>query len=86
MISNGAHGTNIRYGTMSSFVYAIELIDATGKLHNLTRDSKDPKVAEYFDAALVSFGSLGIFYSITLQCEEEYNMIHIRSRAVLSEY
>lgn len=65
-ISNGAHGTNIKYGTMSSLVYAIELIDVSGKVHNLTRDSSDPKTKDYFDAALVSFGSLGIIYSITL--------------------
>ena len=38
-IANGAHGTNIKYGTMSSLVYAIELIDASGKVHILTRDS-----------------------------------------------
>jgi len=38
-ISNGTHGTNIKYGTISSMVYALELIDASGKAHNLTRDS-----------------------------------------------
>ena len=70
---------------MSSLVYAIELIDASGKVHNLTRDSQDPKIQNYFDAALVSFGSLGVIYSITLQCEEEYNMINIRSIVKKSE-
>jgi len=38
-ISNGTHGTNIKYGTISSMVYALELIDSSGNSHKLTRDS-----------------------------------------------
>jgi FAD/FMN-containing dehydrogenase len=78
-VSNGTHGTSIKHGSFSSLVYGIELIDVTGKLWSLTRDSKDPKIQRYFDAALVSFGSLGIIYSITMEGVEDFNMFNVRS-------
>jgi len=84
-VSNGTHGTNIHNGSFSSLVYAMELIDANGKVWNLTRDSKDPAISRYFDAALISFGSLGIIYSITMQCDPDYNMVKILSHAKWSE-
>jgi len=83
-VSNGTHGTSIEHGSFSSLVYAIELIDVTGKVWNLTRDSKDPKIAKYFDAALISFGSLGIIYSITMQGVEDFNMFNVRSNTDFS--
>jgi len=84
-VSNGTHGTRLNYGSFTSLVHEIELIDAKGKLWTLTRDSKDPTISRYFDAALISFGSLGMIYSITLQCVEEFNMINIRSKNRFSE-
>jgi L-gulonolactone oxidase len=78
-VSNGTHGTSIENGSFSSLVYAIELIDAKGNIHTLTKDSKDPKLSRYFDAALISFGSLGVIYSITMQGVEDFNMFNVRS-------
>jgi len=85
-VSNGTHGTCITNGSFSSLVYGMELIDANGKMWNLTRDSKDPTISRYFDAALISFGSLGIIYSITMQCVEDYNMIITFNKAKFSDY
>lgn len=73
-IANATHGTNISHGTYSSLVKAIRLVTGEGELLHLTRDTQNLIERERFEAALVSFGALGIFYSITLQCESTYDI------------
>lgn len=85
-VSNGTHGTNITQGTFADLVEEIELVDYRGKLLTLRRDATDEKQRDYFDAAVVSFGSLGIIYSITMRCIPEYNMIIYRETASLKHY
>lgn len=63
-LSTGVHGTG-HTGTLSSFLREIELITADGTLHKLS------PISDYdaFAAASVGLGSLGVIYSVTLQCE-----------------
>ena len=65
-VCNSTHGSSIKYGTFCSLVTEIEILDANGKLWKLPRESQDPQIRRYFDAALVSFGALGVIYSITM--------------------
>lgn len=65
--STATHGTG-HTGTLSSFIKEIELISADGKLHKFS----DKTNTEYAAAARVSIGSLGIIYSLTLQCESAF--------------
>ena len=68
-IANATHGTNFSRGTMSSFVTELQIVlFREGRAQLVTLKRGEP----WFEAAVASFGSLGIIYSITLQCEEPY--------------
>jgi FAD/FMN-containing dehydrogenase len=81
-IANATHGTNLSRGTMSSFVVELQVVvfqadgsdPSRGKaeLCTLRRDDPDPRRRAWFEAAVASFGSVGVIYAITLQCEEPY--------------
>jgi L-gulonolactone oxidase len=85
-VSNGTHGTNIQHGTFASLVEEIEIVTATGELLVLHRDSQDETERNRFDAAVISFGCLGVIYSLTMKCIPEYNMIIYRETASLAHY
>jgi FAD/FMN-containing dehydrogenase len=81
-IANATHGTNFSRGTTSSFVVALQIVlfrspgadpsQGRAELCTLRRDDADPQRRAWFEAAVASFGSLGVIYSVTLQCEEPY--------------
>jgi L-gulonolactone oxidase len=80
-ISNATHGTNFSRGTMCSYVTELQIVvfqverdAAAGKavLLTLRRDDPDPQKRAWFEAAVASFGSIGILYSLTLQCEAAF--------------
>ncbi len=81
-ISNATHGTNFLRGTMSSFVTQLQIVvfqapegDASqgrAELVTLRRDDADPQRRAWFEAAVASFGSVGVLYAVTMQCEEPY--------------
>lgn len=64
VLSTATHGTG-HTGTLSSFIKEMELITYDGNTLNLSQNSHD----EYFAAAKVSLGALGVIYSVVLQCE-----------------
>jgi L-gulonolactone oxidase len=86
-IANATHGTNFSYGTMSSFVLQLQLVifqapegdPSRGKaeLVTLRREDRDPRRRAWFEAAVASFGSVGVTYSVTMQCEEPYACVVI---------
>jgi L-gulonolactone oxidase len=86
-IANATHGTNFSYGTMSSFVLQLQLVifqapdgdPSRGKaeLVTLRREERDPRRRAWFEAAVASFGSVGVTYSVTMQCEEPYACVVI---------
>jgi L-gulono-1,4-lactone dehydrogenase len=88
-ISNATHGTNFSHGTMSSFVVQLQLVvfrapegdPSRGKaeLVALRRDDPDPERRNWFEAAVASFGSLGVIYSVTMQCQEPYACVVIEN-------
>jgi len=46
---------------------------------DLRRDTSDQDELRLFEAALTSFGSIGIMYSITIQCKPNFNMfVHMQ--------
>lgn len=62
-LSTATHGTG-HTGTLASQVESLELVDAQGKLWNLSAQNNP----HLFHAALVNLGCLGVIYSITLRC------------------
>ncbi|HEV3193474.1 MAG TPA: FAD-binding protein [Polyangiaceae bacterium] len=81
-IANATHGTNFSRGTMSSYVQQLQVVvfqsesgdpsQGKAELVTLRRDDPDPTRRAWFEAAVASFGSLGVIYAVTLQCEEAY--------------
>jgi L-gulonolactone oxidase len=81
-VSNATHGTNFGRGTMSSYVTQLQIVvfqapegdPASGKavLLTLRRDDPDAQKRAWFEAAVASFGSIGILYSLTMQCEAPF--------------
>lgn len=69
-VSNATHGTNFSRGTMSSYVTQLQIVlYRNGRAELVTLERGE---GAWFEAAVASFGALGILYSITLQCEEPY--------------
>lgn len=77
-LSTGVHGTG-HTGTFSSFLKEIDLITADGSLHKLSPNSDH----DAFAAACVGLGSLGIIYSVTLQCEPLFYLNFIQEKTTL---
>ncbi len=73
-IATASHGTG-HTGTISSFITQMELITADGVIHRLSLDSD----VSAFHAACVSLGTLGVLYSITLQCESLFKLEYRKS-------
>ncbi|CAH6418357.1 4-lactone oxidase [uncultured virus] len=64
-VATATHGTG-KTGTMSSFVVGVELITAKGEFLTINENS------HLLPAARMALGSLGIVYSLTLQCEPSF--------------
>ncbi len=80
-LCTASHGTG-HTGTLSSFIAEIELIDAFGKMHTVSPNS-EPNI---FKAACVSIGALGVFYSITLQCEPLFYVLGNHTKMGLEDF
>jgi L-gulonolactone oxidase len=62
-LTTGTHGASPHYGNVASFVIALEIIDGTGRVWQVSAK----KYPDIFYAALVSLGSLGIITQLTIQ-------------------
>ncbi|PHN05375.1 D-arabinono-1,4-lactone oxidase [Flavilitoribacter nigricans] len=69
-ISTGTHGTGLDFGTISTQVRAIRLVNGRGEIVRCSA-IENP---ELFRAAQVSLGSLGVITEITLQCVPAYKL------------
>ena len=69
-VGTGTHGTGIRYGSISNQVRALKLMTAEGEEITAATDHEP----DLFEAARVSFGSLGIMTEITLQALPAFNL------------
>lgn len=72
-LSTGSAGGSIRH-TVFDDVEAIELVDASGVVRQLSKDDADPSVRELFHAAGVSLGLLGVITKVTFQVGKTYNV------------
>jgi len=67
-ISTGTHGTAKNGHLLSEYMVRCRLIKANGKILELDKSS------DIFDAVRLSLGVLGILSSITLKCEEKFEL------------
>ena len=70
-ISTGTHGTGKKFGTISTQVIGIKLINGQGHIVYCSPDQNP----ELFKAAQVSLGALGIIVEVTLQCVPSYKLL-----------
>ena len=70
-LATATHGTGATIGCMSTFVTALQMVDARGDLIDCSADNNP----ELFDAARVSLGSLGIVTEVTLQNVAPYRLL-----------
>lgn len=73
-IATGTHGTGAQYGSLSTQVVGLTMINGVGEDVVVTDD--DP---ELLNACRVSLGALGIITDVTLQCEPAFDL-HIREQ------
>ncbi|MEM9930463.1 MAG: D-arabinono-1,4-lactone oxidase, partial [Bacteroidota bacterium] len=70
-ISTGTHGTGTAFGTISTQVVGLKLINGKGEIQTCSA-SENP---ELFKSAKVSLGALGIITEVTLQCVPAYKLL-----------
>lgn len=66
--ATGTHGSGIGNGNLSSAVRAVELMDADGRTHRIDQEH------EWFGAAALSLGALGVVTALELQTEPTYEV------------
>ncbi len=69
-ISTGTHGTGKNFGTISTQVIALRLVNGKGEIV----DCSETNNRELFKAAQISLGVLGIITQVTLQCIPAYKL------------
>ncbi|MFV0248832.1 MAG: D-arabinono-1,4-lactone oxidase [Tenacibaculum sp.] len=70
-ISTGTHGTGISFGTISTQVIGLKLINGKGEIKVCSPNQN----SKLFKAAQVSLGALGIITEITFQCVSSYKLL-----------
>lgn len=65
-ISTGTHGTGLQFGNISTQVVKVWLVTAAGEILPISKTEN----AQYFNACLVSLGTLGIIVKVTLKIIE----------------
>lgn len=80
-ISTGTHGTGIKFGSIATQVTAITLLTAEGTLLEISATENN----EYFNAAVISLGMLGIIVKVQLKVIPQYDLIESSFRFNLDE-
>lgn len=69
-IGTGTHGTGLSFGSISTQVVQLRLVNGKGEIRQCSAD-ENPSL---FKAAQVSLGALGIITEITIQCVPAYRL------------
>ncbi|MUV36720.1 L-gulonolactone oxidase [Lentibacillus sp. JNUCC-1] len=69
-ISTGTHGTGQAFGSLSTQVTSLTIITASGDLLHISREENE----EYFEAARLSLGMLGVIIKLELQVVKAYRL------------
>ncbi len=68
--ATGSSGSGVQY-SVNDNLWGFRVIDATGNVHELSRDDADP---DLFYSMSPNLGLLGVVSTIIFQCEEEFNI------------
>jgi L-gulonolactone oxidase len=79
--ATATHGTGARFGTISSRITAMRLIDGSGQVVSCSAD----EAPDVFAAARVGVGALGLISTVTLQCVPAFNLHAVEEPAAVDE-
>ena len=82
LIATGCHGSGWDMPTLSDFVYAMEVVTATGEVRTFCADTNDPTV---MDAARVHLGLFGLIYRLTLNVVPTFRVHQVDRRLPMEE-
>jgi D-arabinono-1,4-lactone oxidase len=68
--ATGSSGASVQH-SLNEDIFGFRVIDARGKIHELSRDDKDP---EMFNAMSPNLGLLGVVSAIRFKCVDAYNI------------
>lgn len=77
-IATGTHGTGAAYGSLSSQVVGLTVVDGHGE--EFVVDESDP---DLLNAYRVSLGALGVITEVTLQCVPAFDLATVEAHAPL---
>lgn len=80
-LQTGTHGTGSGYGCLPSFLSAMTLVTADGRVRTCSRTDSP----EIFFAAAVGLGALGVLTSVTLDCVPAFVLRAVERPASLDE-
>lgn len=80
-ISTGTHGTGIQFKSISNQVEGITLLTASNELIEINRNEH----SEYFEAARISLGMLGVIVKVTLKVVKAYTLKEQSYRITLDD-
>jgi FAD-linked oxidoreductase len=80
-ISTATHGTGIKLGGLATFVVGMRIISGDGSVIECDAEHEP----ELFHTARVGLGALGVLSTVTLQCEEAFNVHAVESAAKVDE-
>ena len=79
--STGTHGTGITFGTLSTCILGITLVTASGEILQISAQEN----ADYFNAARVSLGALGVITRYELQLVPAFKLKYVAAKAKLGD-
>jgi len=71
--ATGSSGGSVKY-SLNDDIRGFRVIDARGKVDEISRDDPDPARRDLFHAMVPNLGLLGVISTITLECKETYNI------------
>ena len=80
-LSTGTHGTGAAFGTLSTQIEGLEMVDGKGELHWADRQH----APELFSAARIALGSMGIITKLQLRVEPAYLLEFITGKESLDQ-
>ncbi len=69
-VITATHGSGVKNGNLATSVVGLELVDAQGKIHSLSKE----KDADTFDGVVVGLGALGVITHVTLALQPTFMM------------
>lgn len=80
-ISTGTHGTGTSFGTISTQIVSIKLVNGKGEIIECSSNQN----LDLFKAAQVSLGVLGIITEVTLQCVPSYKLLINNKKEIIGD-